>query len=299
MILLIPTILACAAVHVAVSTSNEDSLPVRLTPAMSQQCLAPQPVNATYALETVNRLLTDKFGAPLGSQCTCGGNAYWKRVAYLNMNDSATQCPSNWRHFETPVRGCISSTSSAGCDSAIFPTNGFTYNRVCGRVIGYQRGTPDAFEISRFGVRGIEQNYVDGLSLTHGAPGSRQHIWTFAAALYEQDPNYNQIWVCECTNTNYNWPYQVPSFVGNDYFCDTGNPGPNYVHGRVYPDDPLWDGKGCGPSSTCCQLNNPPWFCTSLAQPTSDDLELRICQTEGTTTEDIITTLVEIYVSHN
>ena len=27
--------------------------------------------------------------------------------------------------------------------------------------------------------------YIDGVSLTHGAAGSRQHIWSFAAARYE------------------------------------------------------------------------------------------------------------------
>ena len=40
---------------------------------------------------------------------------------------------------------------------------------------------------------------------------------------------------------------------------------------------PLWDGEGCGPINACCQLNNPPWFCTPLPQPTTDDIELRLC----------------------
>ena len=30
----------------------------------------------------------------------------------------------------------------------------------------------------------IDSQYVDGLSLTHGVPGSRQHIWTFASGLF-------------------------------------------------------------------------------------------------------------------
>ena len=32
--------------------------------------------------------------------------------------------------------------------------------------------------------QGIDGYYVDGLSLTHGAPGSRQNIWTFASGLF-------------------------------------------------------------------------------------------------------------------
>ena len=33
--------------------------------------------------------------------------------------------------------------------------------------------------------QGIDGYYVDGVSLTHGGAGSRQHIWTFAAGITE------------------------------------------------------------------------------------------------------------------
>ena len=117
-----------------------------------------------------------------------------------------------------------------------FSTNGFSYNYVCGKVLGYQKGTPAAFQIDLNRVPSLENLYVDGLSLTHGAPGSRQHIWTFAVALYEQDSSYNSLYNCECTNINYNWPYEVPSFVGNNYFCETGNVGPGSDSSRYYDD---------------------------------------------------------------
>ena len=42
--------------------------------------------------------------------------------------------------------------------------------------------------------------------------------------------------------------------------------------------DPLWDGKGCGPTNTCCSFNTPPWFVKGLASPTTDDLEMRVCR---------------------
>ena len=35
---------------------------------------------------------------------------------------------------------------------------------------------------------------------------------------------------------------------------------------------------GCSGGSSCCQFNNPPWFCKTLPQST-DDLEIRICNT--------------------
>ena len=33
--------------------------------------------------------------------------------------------------------------------------------------------------------QGIDSYYVDGVSLTYGGAGSRQHIWTFAAGITE------------------------------------------------------------------------------------------------------------------
>ena len=41
--------------------------------------------------------------------------------------------------------------------------------------------------------------------------------------------------------------------------------------------DVLWDGQDCTPTSTCCQLNNPPWFTKNLPTSTNEDIELRIC----------------------
>ena len=165
---------------------------------------------------------------------------------------------------------------------------------MCGRVNAIQQRTPDAFWPSIQGRNpGLEGVYIDGVSLTHGAAGSRQHIWTFAAALYETDPNYYLTRVCPCTNTNFNWPYQIPLFIGHNYFCDTGHSGPGLSQGTVYTNDPLWDGEGCGPTSTCCQLNNPPWFCTTLPQPTT---ELRICGDQVISDEDIYVQFVDIHV---
>ena len=168
---------------------------------------------------------------------------------------------------------------------------------MCGRINAFQQGSPSAFDQHAVGNNfGLDGPYVEGVSVTHGAAGSRQHIWTFAAALYETDTSFHPAFVCACTNTNLNWPHQTPSFIGNNYFCETGNPGP-FWHNFIYPDDPLWDGEGCGPSSTCCQFNNPPWFCTTLPQPTTDDIELRICCDQSIDDEDVPIQLVDIYIN--
>ena len=45
-----------------------------------------------------------------------------------------------------PVAACRSTSEDAGCFSAHFPTHNIPYNRVCGMVIGIQKGTTDDFE---------------------------------------------------------------------------------------------------------------------------------------------------------
>ena len=226
--------------------------------------------------------------------CACGGPE-WTKVAHLDMSDPSQQCPSNWNLVTTPVRGCRQS-GGFGCNSVSFASNGKLYSRVCGRVIAYQQGVPNAFLRSISANPGLEGVYVDGVSLTHGAEGSRQHIWTFAAAAaYETEADaVSSKSRCPCTNTDNSWPHTLPEFVGDNYFCDTGNPGPEFDFGTVYTDDPLWDGEGCGPTSTCCEFNNPPWFCITLSQPTTDDIEVRICLDDFG--EEVIVSLVDIYV---
>ena len=225
--------------------------------------------------------------------CPCGGPGRWTRIAYLDMTDPCQQCPTNWRLMNSTVRGCDSPI--IGCSSAIFPSNGRSYSRVCGRIIAYQKGATNAFYHAIVRGSGLEERYVDGVSITHGAAGSRQHIWTFAAALYETDPNYDSNSICPCF-TNLAFPHRIPSYVGSNYFCNTGNPGPGVNPNIVYSDDPLWDREGCGPSNTCCEFNNPPWFCTTLSQPTTDDIELRICVDEPLSNENVLVNLVDIHV---
>lgn len=85
-----------------------------------------------------------------------------------------------------------------------------------------------------------------------------------------------------------------PAFVGNDYFCDSG--GDTHINHHFYGDNPLWDGAGCGPLNTCCTFNNPPWFYKELPQPTTDDIEMRLCTDQGRGDEDSVVEIVDIYV---
>jgi hypothetical protein len=92
------------------------------------------------------------------------------------------------------------------------------------------------------------------VSLTYGSP--RQHIWTctFANALDEYPHHIGS--KCPCTNVTEQCPINVPAFIGDDYFCETGvPPGQQFSDEIFYADDPLWDGPSCGPTSICCTFN--------------------------------------------
>lgn len=224
-------------------------------------------------------------------QCGCDGPSTWTRVAFLNMSDPNQDCPSsNWTLYSSPVRAC-GRGFDGGCNSVTFSTHGQFYNRVCGRAIGYQYHDTSAF----WGITTLSRS-IDQAYLTHGSTGSRQHIWSFVSALGDAEELVGRdrytSWICPCSSEG-DWPYNT-SFVGNDYFCDSGNHG-SERRDKLYSSDPLWDGAGCGSTSTCCQFKNPPWFCKTLPQHTTDDLEVRVCKT-ATSNRDAPVQLVEVYV---
>ena len=187
----------------------------------------------------------------------------------------------------TTHRVCGRRSTSASCEGLTYSTGSEQYDQVCGRIIGYQIGTPDAF---RGSSRSIDASYLDGVSLTYGSP--RQHIWSFAGG-FDESSNSGLTCPCVAGSTSRS---RISSFVGQNYFCETGITQWNsrYI---FYPDgDPLWDGQGCGSNSTCCTFNSPPWFNVQLSSPTTDDIEVRICGNEAITNEDTPIQLIEVYV---
>ncbi len=142
----------------------------------------------------------------------CGGPG-WTLAASLNVTDPTQNCPGEWdERTESGKRLCFrqpSGVRSPGCASATFSTDGKEYTHVCGRAIGYQYASADAFG-ERDTPGTIDTYYVDGLSVTHGQPGNRTHIWTFAVGIDEVQDNS---WVCPCVNPG-NIDL-VPSYVAN------------------------------------------------------------------------------------
>ena len=114
--------------------------------------------------------------------------------------------------------------------------------------------------------------------ITHGAP--RQHIWSYVADVTESN--------CPCLS-------QSIINVGDNYYCESGNPAGSYTS-QLYTDDKLWDGQQCE-GSCCTGTRSPPWFSVQLSAPTNDTIEVRICGDESTDNEDNPVELIELYIN--
>ena len=251
--------------------------------------LAPQSPSGLYWIRgTDNGPKHMYFDMERSCKGVAGG---WMRLASIDMTDTSSNCPSGLRTLTSPRRLCAKNIDGAGCSSVVFPVQGVQYSQVCGKIIGYQQVSPDAFYPYIHQGQTIDSHYVEGISLTHGA-SPRKHIWTFAAALHEYNSHPDT--VCPCTNTRNSPPPAIPDFVGHDYFCDTGSE--NRYQNIFYGADPLWDGAGCCQYNTCCSWNSPPWSLKNISTPTSDGIEMRMCTNQVRSNEDINFQSLEIYV---
>lgn len=245
----------------------------------------------------VNVLVENTTDILRGLECSGPG---WTNVALVDMSDPTTVCPSGLREdWYTYISGATAfSPRTCGrtgpdaryCYSTTFPVSGQEYNRVCGRVRGYQFIEAYAFNGYTDGIL-IDGPYVSGVSLTHGNP--RQHIWTFAGAISDAANDQNLYRKCPCTASG---TPASPPFIGNDYFCESGLNTPVANEDLFYSDDPLWDGNNCPSGNTCCGFSNPPWFFKTLPNPTSDDIELRLCVFNNGQRESTSLDLIELYV---
>lgn len=232
--------------------------------------------------------------------CPTGDNATppcsepeWTRVAFFNMTDpKQKECPPGLHLLEKPLRMCgRNSSNDYICNSTTFSVGGKSYSKVCGRIRGYQYGSTFTFLLyfNYSCCKSIEKAYLDGVSLTYGAEGKRQHIWSFASAYNQIESNADVF--CP-TNRS-----ETPPFVGDDFFCDSGYAGTGFGGYVYHTNDPLWDGMGCDADPLArCKINNPPWFSKTLPSSIQDDIELRICAGNGISDSDTPVDLIELYV---
>ena len=212
----------------------------------------------------------------------------WVKVGYLNMSDPTQQCPNSWKKVTSPAGASCEKKDSALCDSVNITTSGASYQMVCGRFLGYQVGSPDAFYSDAGYGWDIERYYVDGVTITYGSPGNRQHVYTYAAGLEELNIPFS----CPCAGGAY-----PPYFVESDYYCESGNPAPTWNGTTFYYTDVLWDGQLCRQDEvTCCDPPNLPWFCRNFTHPITEDLEVRICLDEGPDNENVVLEFFELHI---
>ena len=201
---------------------------------------------------------------------TCAGvGGGWRRIVNIDIS-AGDDCPGEWRKAtQSGFSFCrVASNDRQTCSSASFSTNRISYQRVCGRARGYQKGDTAAFYGSYYAYnKTIDEDYVSGLSITYSS-NPRQHIWTFASGRGER---YNSQFNCPCS---VNVGYNSSTFVGNNYYCESASW--YYANYETYFfNDTLWDGAGC--IDNCCDDTIQPWFYRQLNQTMQDDIEARIC----------------------
>ena len=272
--------------------SSFSSLPTSCQEIKSKQ---PNSPSGVYLLATTSGK-TNYVYCHMGE--LCGTEGGWTRLAYLDMSDSTENCPTGFKLYESNgVRACGRANSSVAiCQSVQFPSNGIRYSQVCGRVVGYQYASTDTvyneFDTAH---NNINSYYVDGVSITRGSP--RKHIWTLMAGLNDASVFKNGRYNCPCSQGS-TQNSTLQSFIGNDYFCESGNPSTDGTWQAIlYTQDPLWDGKGCGSlEGNCCSATGLPWFNKILNSTTTDYIELRVCADQDTNDEDVPVSFYEIYV---
>ena len=248
----------------------------------------PSAPSGFYQINSTNGSLVQVYCDMEGTNC--GGEGGWTRVAFVNMTKPGATCPQglDQEMFDGSSYCGRFASSSAGCVSAVVD-NIISYQKVCGRVLGYQQGGPNAFRPYNNFNANISGVYFDGLAIMSGNP--RRHIWTYTAG-FSSDRTLSDSCPCNIGNSQ----SVIPSFVGNDYYCESGYLTSN-CNSAIFTNDLLWDGQQCpGVEAPCCNLSNMPWFIKTLNETTTDDIELRSCQSNSGCPGSVPIFLIELYV---
>ena len=168
------------------------------------------------------------------------------RVAHINMSEPCSTCPPPLaQYWANGIKVC-GPTVRYGCDSVVFPVHGVEYNYVCGRAVVYSFHYPLSLYRGADENYTIDQQYLSGLSITHGASGRCNHIWSYAAGLKEDSSfEYN----CPCSAHSRPEPL-TPDYVGDHFYCDTAMYSQPNVEWNT--NNTLWDGKNCYAGSKSC-----------------------------------------------
>ena len=217
-------------------------------------------------------------------ELSCGGrDGGWMRIGSINNGD---RCPTGWLQMTSPVKACRGTSDKAGCYPTYFNNTNLSYQHICGKVVGYQKGTSDAFYTFHYPSKSLDIPYVDGVSFTYSTP--RKHLFTYANG-FSYGTSHTRP-KCPCVGGD-----NPPTFVRHHYFCEsgtTGGPG----HSTVYSTDLLWDGKGCKTGNSCCSQAGTPWFYRDVLNQINEPIEARICRDQDYPDEGILIRDLELYI---
>jgi dynein heavy chain len=212
----------------------------------------------------------------------CGGGI-WMRIGEINMNRRLSECPPTLQRVDIDNRRCCYRRSRP-CSTVSFDSLGKNYSEVCGYVKGYQLGHMDAFESNNPSI-GF---YGEGISVTRGS--SKSHIWSYVIG----ESYYSNVHANNCPCSNGGTTSSPPSQVGDNYYCDSGRPGPNT--GRLFT-TPLWSHSSlCRSNGTCCRNPDQPWFKGTTSTRTTDNVDFNWCSSERIGREEAATTDVQVYI---
>ena len=218
-------------------------------------------------------------------ELTCGGiTGGWMRIANIDTTQGHA-CPSGWSRITQPRPLCRGSGDAAGCYSTHFSNSNAKYTSICGKYIGYQKGTTDGFAAFHT-TQSIDSPYLDGVSITIGNP--RKHIWSYASGAV---PSLSHASNCPCAKGG----AKAPLFVQHHSYCESGAT-TGAGTSIVYVSDPLWDGRGCVAGDDCCIKVGPPWFYRHFTEPEKGTVEVRICRDEAYSNEATLLEKVQLYI---
>ena len=224
---------------------------------------------------------------------TCGGEGGWRRVVYFDMTDLNADCPTGWQLTSYSKRTCGRVTT--GIDSPVTQSSS----------LSLEEPTIECVELSEH-IRMVQQMHLRPMIMetllllmvpmlvvlvSHMVvhDNTSGHLQLVLVKIYQLGMMTALVMLLHGITID------IPPFVGGDYFCESGR-NSTYRPPSFAEADPLWDGEGCASTSTCCEMNNPPYFTKQLTNPTTDDIEIeaRLCRWDST--DDSPVEFIELYV---
>ncbi len=207
-------------------------------------------------------------GVPRRCDMTTDGGGWTNAYDFDGVRDP---CPSPWTSDPLEPRVCIVPGTTDTTASISIANPIATYRDVMTTVTGYQRGSSDGFQPD---METIDSVYVDGLSVTTASP--RQHVATFASGYGEDSGCGASLDMCNCPCVGGS---AAASFIAaGGYRCEAGSRGMPQSAMLSRP-DPLFDGMDVAATSCAAEASAEP-IRTTLAAPTSSDLEARLMRDE-------------------